>query len=87
MLQKAIIATVDVCIRYAVQVIVFAAIFGLVGGIYAASHFALDANANNLVSKDLPWRQRELAYEAAFTHGTEHFPNASHASDQGAGDR
>ena len=66
MLQKAIIATVDMCIRYAVQVIAFATILGVIGGIYAASHFALDANANNLVSKDLPWRQREAIFDSYF---------------------
>jgi hopanoid biosynthesis associated RND transporter like protein HpnN len=66
MLQKAIIATVDVCIRYALQVIAIAAVFTLVCGIYAANHFALDADANNLVSKDLPWRQREAVFDSYF---------------------
>ena len=30
-------------------------------GIYAASNFAIDADVNKLISKDLPWRQREAA--------------------------
>ena len=66
MLQKAIIRTVDTCIRYAMQVIGIAAVFTLVCGVYAANHFALDANANNLVSKDLPWRQREATFDSYF---------------------
>jgi uncharacterized protein len=66
MLQKAIITTVDTCIRYAMQVIGIAVLLGLICGIYAAEHFALDANANNLVSKDLPWRQREAIFDSYF---------------------
>src|SRR2546423_10975003 len=66
MLQKAIITTVDFCIRYAMQVIGIAGLFALVCGIYAASHFALDADANKLVSKDLPWRQREATFDSYF---------------------
>jgi hopanoid biosynthesis associated RND transporter like protein HpnN len=66
MLQKAIITTVGTCIRYAMQVIGIAAVFTLVCGVYAANHFALDANANNLVSKDLPWRQREATFDSYF---------------------
>src|SRR6266849_4269419 len=66
MLQKAIITTVDTCIRYAMQVIGIAALFALVAGIYAANHFALDADTNKLVSKDLPWRQREAIFDSYF---------------------
>jgi uncharacterized protein len=66
MLQKAIITTVDFCIRYAVQIIVIAALFALVSGAYAASHFALDADVNKLISKDLPWRQREATFDSYF---------------------
>ena len=29
-------------------------------------HFSLDTDVNNLISRDLPWRKRELAYQAAF---------------------
>ena len=66
MLQKAIIATVDLCIRYAVQVIVDCCRFDRGPGVYAADHFALDADVNNLISTDLPWRQREAAFESYF---------------------
>jgi hopanoid biosynthesis associated RND transporter like protein HpnN len=66
MLQKAIITTVDFCIRYAMQIIVIAALFALASGAYAASHFALDADVNKLISKDLPWRQREATFDSYF---------------------
>jgi hypothetical protein len=66
MLQKAIIATVDLCIRYAVQVIGIAAVLTVTAGVYAADHFALDADVNHLISRDLPWRKREAAFESYF---------------------
>src|ERR1700736_5536075 len=66
MLQKAIIATVDLCIRYAVQVIGIAVVLTVIAGVYAADHFALDADVNHLISHDLPWRKREAAFESYF---------------------
>ena len=66
MLQKAIIATVDSCIRHAKQVIGIAILLGIVSGIYAAAHFAIDADVNKLISKDLPWRKIEAAFDASF---------------------
>src|SRR6516162_7883743 len=66
MLQQAIISTVGFCIRHAAQVIGLALVLALVTGIYAANHFALDADINNLISKDLPWRKSEAKFEAYF---------------------
>ena len=66
MLQKAIVTTVDYCTRYATQMIGIAALLGLVTAIYAAGHFAIDADVNKLISKELPWRQREVAFQKSF---------------------
>ena len=66
MLQQAIVTTVDYCTRYARQVVGIAILLGLVTGIYAAGHFAIDADVNKLISKDLPWRQREAAFNKFF---------------------
>jgi hypothetical protein len=66
MLQKAIVSTVDLCIRYAWQVIGLAAVLAVVAGVYAAEHFTLDADVNHLISRDLPWRQREATFEGYF---------------------
>src|SRR5262245_66168874 len=48
------------------QVIGVAVLLGLASGIYAAAHFAIDAAVNKLISKDLPWRQREAAFDKFF---------------------
>jgi hopanoid biosynthesis associated RND transporter like protein HpnN len=66
MLQKAIVTTVDYCIRYATQVIGIAVLLALVAGIYAARHFAIDADVNKLISQELPWRKREAAFDKFF---------------------
>jgi hopanoid biosynthesis associated RND transporter like protein HpnN len=66
MLQQAIVTIVDYCTRYAVRIIGIAALLGLVTAIYAARHFAIDADVNKLISKELPWRQREVAFEKSF---------------------
>ena len=66
MLQKAIVTTVDYCTRYATQMIGIAALLGLVTAIYAAGHLAIDADVNKLISKELPWRQREVAFQKSF---------------------
>ena len=42
-----------------------------VSGVYVARHFAIDTDVNALISADLPWRQRELAYELAFPQSTQ----------------
>ncbi len=66
MLQQAIVTIVDFCTRYAAQIIGIAALLGLAAAGYAAAHFAIDADVNKLISKDLPWRQREVAFEKSF---------------------
>jgi uncharacterized protein len=66
MLRTAIVGTVDFCIRYAMQVIGIAALFTLISAVYAANHFAIDADANELISHDLPWRQREADFDKYF---------------------
>src|SRR6266403_717346 len=66
MLRQAIVTIVDYCTRYAAQTIGIAVLLGLVTGIYAARHFAIDTDVNKLISKELPWRQREVAFEKSF---------------------
>jgi hopanoid biosynthesis associated RND transporter like protein HpnN len=47
-------------------VIVVALSVSVVSGIYAVRNFAINTNVNQLISPDLPWRQRELAFVEAF---------------------
>ena len=66
MFHAFIMRSVDVCIRYAWGVLLVAVLIAGGAGTYAARNFAIDTNVNNLLSVNLSWRQRELAYQAAF---------------------
>jgi uncharacterized protein len=66
MLQQAIVAIVNFCTRHAAQIIGIAVVLGLAAAVHAAGHFAIDADVNKLISKELPWRQREVAFEKSF---------------------
>ena len=39
--------------------------------VYAARHFAINTDVTRLISPDLPWRQRELTFNATFPQGKE----------------
>jgi hypothetical protein len=63
-------AIVDFCVRCA-WFVVLASIVILAGSsVYVARHFAVNTNVTNLLSPNLPWRKRELAYQAAFPEQT-----------------
>src|SRR5947209_2872109 len=66
MLRNAIVAIVYFCIRRAVLTVALAVLLAIVGGAYAVQHFSLDADANNLISHDLPWRKHEAEFEKLF---------------------
>ena len=71
MLNWGIARIVDFCARRAWAVFITAV--ALVGGSlwYAVEHFAVNTNANQLLSPDLPWRKRELDLRAAFPQKAE----------------
>ena len=39
----------------------------IVSGLFAAKHFAINSEINTLLSAELPWRKREVAFEKAFS--------------------
>ena len=66
MLRAAIVSTVTRCTRDAWAVLAVAALLTAASGVYAVRHFAINTNIDTLISRDLPWRQREIAFEKAF---------------------
>ena len=66
MLKAKLGALVNICTRNAWVVIVIALLLSVVSGIYAVHNFAINTDVNQLISRDLPWRQRELAFVDAF---------------------
>jgi uncharacterized protein len=71
MLSSIIARIVDVCTRYVWAVVAVSTLSTAVCGHYAVTHFAINTDIQHLISRDLPWRQRELAYEKAFPQGME----------------
>src|SRR6202165_1587108 len=66
MLKAKLAALVNICTHTAWVVIVIALLLSVVSGIYAVRNFAINTNVNQLISPNLPWRQRELAFVDAF---------------------
>src|SRR6476660_210707 len=66
MLVTAVTRLVSLCSRYAWAVLIIAAIAAGASGVYAARHFAITTDINNLLAPNLEWRKRERAYDAAF---------------------
>lgn len=52
--------------RHPLVVLLVAFGFALAALLYTASHFAMTADTSQLISAQLKWRQRELAFQAAF---------------------
>jgi hopanoid biosynthesis associated RND transporter like protein HpnN len=66
MLKAKLAALVNTCTHNAWTVIVIALFLSVFSGIYAVRNFAINTNVNQLISPELPWRQRELAFVDAF---------------------
>jgi uncharacterized protein len=66
MLVSLVKQIVGLCSRHAWVVAALALAVTAVSGVYAVNHFAITTDINKLISPDLGWRQRELAYEKSF---------------------
>src|SRR5579863_3902108 len=61
-----VVRAIDVCAQYAWPVIAAGILLAIVSSWYAATHFAMTTDINQLISANIPWRQREAALEKAF---------------------
>ncbi len=61
-----VVRTIALCIHYPRWVIAGALALGLVSTWYAATHFSMTTDINQLISSNGAGRQRELAFEKAF---------------------
>ena len=66
MLTKFISRIVDFCLRFPRSVVIVGILIAIFSSFYTATHFAITSDIDSLLSKDLPWRQRGLAFENAF---------------------
>jgi uncharacterized protein len=61
-----VVRAIDFCMHHAWSVIAAALILTVASSWYAATHFSMTTDINKLISTDMPWRQREMAFEKAF---------------------
>ena len=66
MLKAKLAALVNICTLHAWAVIAISGLVTVVSSVYAVRNFAINTDVNQLISPDLPWRQRELAVADAF---------------------
>jgi hypothetical protein len=66
MLVSAVSRLVQICTRFPWVVISLVLGCSIAAAAYSASHFAITTDVNKLISSDLPWRQREAAFERQF---------------------
>jgi len=63
-----VVRAIAFCWRYAWPVIAGALLLAVLSSWYAATHFSMTTNINQLISNHIPWREREAALEKAFPH-------------------
>ncbi len=61
-----VVRAIDFCVLYAWPVFGLALVLTVASSWYAATHFSMTTDINKLISTDMPWRQREMAFEKAF---------------------
>ena len=66
MLTSIIVRIVGFCIRHAWAVVGVGLLIAVGSSVYTASHFRLNSDVNALLSDQLDWRKRDLAFESAF---------------------
>ncbi len=66
MLKKLIISTVQFCARRPWTVVAVGVTLAALSASYVAGRFEINTDISKLISNDLPWRQREVAFFKAF---------------------
>jgi hopanoid biosynthesis associated RND transporter like protein HpnN len=66
MLKSIIERTVEFCARFAWMVIILSVLMTAASSVYIVRNFAITTDITQLISKDLPWRQNEVAFNKAF---------------------
>src|SRR5271166_6556954 len=66
MLKAAIVSVVDFCTRFAYFTIALALLIAGFAVYYTGNHFAINTDITKLISKDIPWAQREIEFDKLF---------------------
>ncbi|MDR3518792.1 MAG: MMPL family transporter [Azospirillaceae bacterium] len=71
MLTALILRIVETSARRAVWIVAVALLATIMIGSYAADHLSIDTDVNKLIAADLPWRQRDAAFDREFPQYTD----------------
>lgn len=66
MLKNFVVQTVTTCTRYAKTVVFLSVALAALSVWYTSDHFAINTDISKLISPNLDWRKREIAFEKAF---------------------
>ncbi|MBE7220839.1 MAG: hopanoid biosynthesis-associated RND transporter HpnN, partial [Caulobacteraceae bacterium] len=66
MLTRIVARIVAACSRHALWVVLLSGLLTVLSAWFAATHFAINTDSNTLIANDLPWRQRQEAFNRAF---------------------
>ncbi len=66
MLKNVVVQIVTACTHHAKTVVLIAVALAGLSVWYTSQNFAINTDISKLISTDLPWRQREIAFEKAF---------------------
>jgi hypothetical protein len=66
MLNSAVVRIVDFCAHRSGVVLTFGFLLTIAAATYDVTRFSITTDTQNLISQDLPWRQRQAALSAAF---------------------
>ena len=66
MLTRLVVSLVNLCTKYAVTTVVIGVLLAIGSGFYTARNFGINTDINTLISPDLDWRKRDIAFEKAF---------------------
>ena len=66
MLTSFVVSVVKACTRFASLTVLISFILAAGAGYYTYKHFGIDTDMNKLISHDLDWRKRDIAFDKAF---------------------
>lgn len=66
MLTRVVVSIVNFCTRFALLVVLVGVLLSIGAGYYTANNFSINTDINKLISSDLDWRKRDMAFDKAF---------------------
>ncbi len=64
--MRSICRFMSFCVQHAHATLVFFSLLLVLAVVYIAGHFAMNTNTSDVLSRDLPFQQREIAYKKVF---------------------